>query len=203
MNTHQIYAILAPLVLLAVMYPIFKMLGRAFKPNWRLGWYFGLAIYWLIWGVVFPWLLIGREGIIRIIHPQQLTVKIFLLLLFPLVLSALFKLVPNMEYDKPSTWIFVLILSTCLGNGIFEELLWRGVYLECFPNNMMFGVIWPSIFFALWYYIPGSVNPKGNVVGLMVGSGLMRFYLAFLARHTGSIWWTIIVHTVGGFITVL
>ena len=188
---------------MAVMFLIFRILKRAFETNWKIGWYLGLATYWLIWGAIFPWLMIGKESIIRVIHPQHLTVKIFFLVLFPLVMSVLFKLVSNMKYEKPSVLIFALTLSTCFGNGFFEELLWRGVYLELFPNSIMFGIIWPSIFFALWHYIPGSMNPDGNVVGLMVGSGLMGVYLSFLARRTGSIWWTIIMHTLGGIIMVL
>jgi len=204
MNPKQIFAILAPLILMIVMYLIFQILVRTFGAiKWRIGWYLGLAIYWLIWGAIFPWLMIGKESIIRIIQPQQLTIRIFFLVLFPLAMSALYKLVPNMKYEKPSVWIFALILSTCFGNGIFEELLWRGVYMELFPDSIMFGIIWPSIFFAFWHYIPGSMNPNGNVVGLIIGSGLMGFYLSFLARHTGTIWWTIIMHTLGGIIMVL
>ena len=204
MDTKQIVAILAPFALIAVMYPIFRMLAKRFgRKNWRLGWYWGLAIYWLIWGIVFPWVILGKENIIRIIQPGHLTVKIFFLVLFPLVMSTIYKFVPNMKYEKPSVWVFVLILSTCFGNGIFEELIWRGVYTLLFPNSIMFGIIWPGLFFALWHYIPGSINPDGNVAGLMVGSGLMGLYLGFLARQTGTIWWTIIVHTVGGMIMVL
>ena len=204
LNARQIYAILAPVALMAMMYPIFRLLARRFgTKNWRLGRYLGLAIYWLIWGAVFPWMMLGKENIIRIIQPQHLTVKIFFLVLFPLVMSALYKFISKMKYEKPSLWIFVLLLSTCFGNGIFEELIWRGVYMWLFPNSIMFSIIWPSMFFALWHYIPGSINPDGNVAGLIIGSGLMGFYLGFLARHTGTIWWTIIMHTLGGMIMVL
>ena len=203
MNSKQIYAIVAPLALLLVMYLIFRRLSTIYKAEWRIGWYLGLVIYWLIWGIAFPWWIIGKEGILELVQPQALTVKIFFLVLFPIILSALYKLVPNMRYEKPSTLIIILTFSTCFGNGIFEELLWRGVYLKLFPNNMIFGLIWPSIFFALWHYIPGSMNPDGNVVGLIIGSGLMGFYLSFLARYTGTIWWTMIMHIIGGIIMVL
>jgi membrane protease YdiL (CAAX protease family) len=203
-DTKQIVAILAPLILLAMMYLIFRALGRAFgTAKWRVAWYLGLAIYWLIWGAVFPWLMLGSESILRIIQPQHLSLKIFFLVLFPIVISAFYKLVPNMKYEKPSPWIFVLLLSTCFGNGFFEELLWRGVYLKLFPNSLVFGLIWPSIFFALWHYIPGSMNPDGNVAALMVGAGFMGVYLGFLAKYTGTIWWTILMHTLGGLIVVL
>jgi membrane protease YdiL (CAAX protease family) len=97
----------------------------------------------------------------------------------------------------------LLLLTTNFGNGFFEELLWRGVYLDLFPKNLLFGMIWPSLWFALWHYAPGSINPDGNVLGLIIGSGIMGLYLSFLSRRTGTIWWTIIMHTIGGFIMIV
>ena len=87
--------------------------------------------------------------------------------------------------------------------AFFEELLWRGVYLDLFPNNLLWGAIWPSLWFAIWYYAPGSIAPNGNPLGLMVGSGIMGAYFSFLSRRTGTIWWTILIHAIGGFIMIL
>jgi hypothetical protein len=41
------------------------------------------------------------------------------------------------------------------------------------------------------------------LMGLMIGSGLMGFYLSFLVHKTGTIWWAIVAHTLGGIIMVL
>jgi len=108
-----------------------------------------------------------------------------------------------MDYEKPDVWVFLMLLSTNFGNGFFEELLWRGVYMSVFPNSIIFRIVWPSVWFALWHYAPGSVHSDGNVIGLIIGSGLMGFYLSWLARKTDSIWWTIVMHTLGGFIMIL
>jgi membrane protease YdiL (CAAX protease family) len=186
-----------------MMYPIFHLLQSAFKSNWRIGWYLGLVIYWILWGGLFPWLLIGKTEILKLIQPQRLTPQIFILILIPLIGAGLYRLIPGMNYEKPSIWIFLLLLSTNLGNGFFEELLWRGVYLKLFPTSIFLGMVWPTLWFALWHYIPGSVSPDGNVLGLMIGSGIMGFYLSFLARKTGTIWWTILMHTLGGLIMIL
>lgn len=201
MNNKQRVAILAPLVLIAMMQLIFQSLSRTFGE--RIGWYLGLVLYWLIWGGAFSWWVIGRENIRRITRPQKLTPKIFLLVLFPLLLAALYKFVPGMGYEKPNPWIFLLLLTTPVANGFFEELLWRGVYMSLFPGNLVFRIVWPSIWFALWHFVPGSVSSNGNVIGLIFGSGLMGFYLAFLAKKTDSIWWTIVMHTIGGYIMIL
>jgi membrane protease YdiL (CAAX protease family) len=148
-------------------------------------------------------LLIGKSNILKLICPQRLTLEIVVFLLIPWIGAGLYRLIPGMQYDKPQVWVFLLLLTTNFGNGFFEELLWRGVYLELFPKNLLFGMIWPSLWFALWHYAPGSLDPDGNVLGLIVGSGIMGFYLSFLSRRTGTIWWTIITHTFGGFIMIV
>jgi len=201
MNNKQKIAIIAPLILIGMMYPIFQVLSGVFEE--RIGWYIGLVLYWLIWGAAFSRFMIGKESIRKIIRPQKLNIKIFFLVLFPLLMAALYKFIPGMEYEKPSIWIFLLLLSTSFGNGFFEEVLWRGVYMRLFPDSIVFRILWPSIWFALWHYVPGSVSSNGNVIGLMVGSGLMGFYLSFLAKKTETIWWTIIAHTLGGIIMIL
>lgn len=203
MSNKQRFAIVALLILIAVMYPVFQLLSEAFEENWRVGWYLGLVIYWLIWGAAFPVWIIGKESIARIIRPQRFDVRPLFLVLAMLIGASLYRFVPGMEYQKPSLWVFLLLLSTNLGNGFFEEVLWRGVYMELFPDSILFRIVWPSIWFALWHYAPGSVSPNGNVFGLMIGSGLMGFYLSLLAKKTGTIWWTIIAHTIGGTIMIV
>lgn len=203
MNKKQMIAVFAPIVLVIVMYFIFHFLSEVFRKNWRIGWFLGLTIYWIIWGALFPLFMIGEKTILEIIQPQQLNLKNFLLVGFPIVMAAIYRFVPNMNYEKPTLLIYVLVLLTSFGNGFFEEVLWRGVYMELFPQNIFFRIIWPSIWFALWHYVPGSVNPSGNVIGLMIGSGFFGFYLSFLARMKDTIFWTILAHTLGGIIMVL
>ena len=203
MSSKQKIVVISPLILIGMMYPVFHILAGAFGENWRIAWYLGLIFYWLIWGGVFPWLMIGKESILRLIRPQKLDAKTLSGVRFPLIMAGLFRFISGMEYEKPSVWIFLLLISTNLGNGFFEEVLWRGVYMELFPDSILFRIVWPSIWFALWHYAPGSVSPSGNAIGLIIGSGLMGFYLSFLAKKTGTIYWTIIAHTIGGFIMVV
>jgi membrane protease YdiL (CAAX protease family) len=201
MSNKQKIAVISPLILIGVMYPVFQLLSGAFGET--IGWYLGLVIYWLIWCASFSWLMIGKESIRRIIRPQKPNTKVFFLVLFPLLMAGLYRFISGMEYEKPSVWVFLLLLSTNFGNGFFEEVLWRGVYMELFPDSILFRIVWPSIWFALWHYVPGSVSLTGNAMGLMIGSGLMGFYLSFLAKKTGTIWWTIVAHAIGGFIMIV
>lgn len=203
MTHKQVTAILTPPVLVAVMIPVFRFLVNHIQTNWRIGWALGLASYWIIWCGICSWLLIGKENILQLIQPHRLTPQIFILVLIPIIGAGLYRLVPGMTYDKPTRWIYLILITTTFGNGFFEELLWRGVYLELFPKSILWGMIWPSLWFALWHYAPGSVAPDGKPWGLMIGSGIMGFYLSFLARKTGTIWWTILMHVIGGFIIIV
>lgn len=201
MNRKQKTAILAPIVLVGMMVPVFRVFARVFGSD--LGWFLGLASYWILWGGLFSWRLIGLDEIKQLAKPRKLTLQAFLLVLLMLVLASLYKLIPGMDYSKPSLWVTLLLLSTTLGNGFFEEVLWRGVYMSLFPENLLYRIVWPTIWFALWHYVPGSVHGDGNVLGLVIGSGLMGFYLSFMARKTGTIWWGIVAHTLGGLIMIL
>jgi len=188
MNLKQKIAIIAPPVLVAVMYPIFHLLAGVM--NDRVAWYLGLAIYWLIWGAVFPLFIIGKEAIKTLIQPQKPDKTILLLVAIPLLGALAGRLILG-GYEKESVWIFLLLLSTPFGNGFFEEVLWRGVYVKLFPVNIFYRMIWPSVWFALWHYAPGSVS-GGNPARLMIGT-----------KRTNTVWWAIVVHTVGGIIMVV
>jgi len=203
MTDQQTIALIAPPILIATMYPVFRLLARAFQGRWRFGWYFGLAAYWVIWGAIFPLWLIGPQAIARIVQPQAPDSRTIILVILMLLLAAVFRRISGTQYEKPNVWFFLLLLSTNLGNGFFEELLWRGVYMEIFPESLPFRILWPSLWFGLWHVVPGSVSPEGKVTGLVIGSALMGLYLSSLAATTGTIWWTIVAHAIGGFIMIL
>jgi len=114
-------------------------------------------------------------------------------------------LVPGMEYEKQSVWILLLLLSTSFGNGFFEEVLWRGVYFTLFPNSIFYRMIWPTIWFAIWHYVPGSVLHDNLIgqIGLTAGSGLMGLVLSYMTKQTNTLWWSILAHTIGGIIMVV
>ena len=201
LNARQWIAIVTPPILIAVMYPIFHALSGVLSD--RIAWYLGLLTYWVIWGTVFPFLVIGRDNIRTLVRPQRPNKKVMLLAAIPIAGAAIARLMPGMAgYERENIWILVLLLSTPFCNGLFEEVLWRGVYVKLFPRGVFFGVLWPSIWFALWHYVPGSVL-HGNVAGLMIGSGMMGLYLACLTRKTHTLWWSIVVHTLGGIIMIV
>jgi len=200
-SKRQKIAVFAPIALLASMYFVYRQLAHVYGS--QLAWYAGFWIYWLSWGVTFSFAIARKEDILRLIRPRRPDTKVVLLVIFPLIMTVVFRVLTGSQYIKPSALWTVLLISTAFGNGFFEEVLWRGVYLNFFPESIFYSIIWPAFWFALWHYIPGSLSPNSNVIGLMIGSGLFGLYLGFLAKKTGSIWWCIVCHTLGGVVMIV
>jgi membrane protease YdiL (CAAX protease family) len=197
----QTVAILAPLAIIPFMILVYRWLAGALGET--MGWYLGFYPYWILCCGLLSWWLLGRERICRVIRPQRLTPRILLLLSVPIVGAALYNLIPGMDYGQSGFWPLVMVISTAFGNGFFEELYWRGVYMQLFPRNLLFRILWPTLWFALWHYVPGTVSPNSNPLALMIGSGIYGLYLSFLTKKTDTIWWSIVAHTIGGAIMVL
>ena len=201
MSLRQIVTLLMPIVLVAIMVPVFRALARKLGPTG--GWYAGLAVYWLLWGLLFPVLLLGKQAMLDLFRPPTAGLPAVLLAAVPVLFAAIGRFLPGMRYEKSARWALLALLGTAVANGVLEELLWRGTSLALFPDNMLLGVLWPSLGFGLWHYAPGSVSSKGRVVGLMVGAALLGLFLSFLVRQTGSLWWAILSHTLAGIVMVL
>jgi membrane protease YdiL (CAAX protease family) len=187
------------------MYPVFHLLAGALV-NDRIAWYLELAIYWLVWGTIFPLSIIGKDKIKALIRPGKPNRRIILpitIIVVGALASRLF--VPGMGYEKESAWILLLLISTSPGNGFFEEVLWRGVYVTLFPNHILMRMILPSIWFGVWHYVPGSVfhDSITGLTGLMVGSMMMGLVLSYMTKKTNTLWWSILAHTIGGIIMVI
>ena len=201
-DRNRIIAIFTPLVLIGAMVPVFRLFSGLFEQS-IIGWYLGLIVYWLTWCTIVPLWLIGKKRLLEIIRPQKPNLTVVLLVLFPAGMAAAAKPLTGMGYGKPDPWIWLLYVSTAFGNGFFEELLWRGVYMELFPDRIFFRIVWPGICFALWHYAPGSVSANSNTLALIVGAGLFGFLLAFLAKRTGSTWWCAVAHVLGGLVMIV
>ena len=98
MDTRQVIAIIAPPLLIGVSYLIFHSLNRFLPHPWA--WYLGLVSYWIIWGGIFPLTLIGWTGVKEVIKPQKPTWRIVGLLAIPILGSAIYKLIPGMNFQQ-------------------------------------------------------------------------------------------------------
>ncbi len=200
----RMIAIMAPPTLIAFMYPVFQLLAEAIESD-RIAWCLGLATYWLVWGTVFPIVIIGIDNIRVLVSPRKIDKKVLMLLAIPLIGAIGARLVPGMGgYEKESALIVFLLVSSTFGNGFFEEVLWRGVYTRLFPTNAFYRMIWPSVWFGIWHYIPVSASNSElmGLIGMMVGPTMMGLYLSYLTKKTNTLWWAILAHIIGGIIMI-
>jgi membrane protease YdiL (CAAX protease family) len=206
LDRQQRIAIVAPIVLMAVMFPVFRLLDgwMGDRMDGYLGWYLGLATYWILWGAGFSLWMLGWSRIKELLRPRRPTIQIAMLIAFPIAMAAAVLLIPEMGYEKRSIGVLLLLLSSSLGNGLFEETLWRGVYLELFRDRRFWRVWWAGTWFGLWHIIPVSVNAESfsEVLPMVLGSMAFGYYLAFLAKRTDSVWWPMIAHFLGGIVMV-
>ena len=196
---------LAPIVLIAATYLVFRISDTALGDavGGRLSWFVGMSVYWAVWGCAFPLWVLGRSRAWELVRPQQVTAQALGHVVFLVAMATAVRfLIPGMEYTKATTGAGLLLAISPFANGLFEELLWRGVFLVAFPSNAWLRVVWPSVMFGLWHLVPTSISPGGSQVTMVIGPTLMGLYLAWLSKRTGTIWWAILAHTLGGLVMI-
>lgn len=157
----------------------------------------------MAWGGVFPLRLLGKDDLIRIIRPRKPDAKVLFLVVVPLALAFCWKILTGMAFRAESALLVLGLLVTTFGNGFFEEMGWRGVYMKLFPDRDFFRIVWPAVWFGLWHVAPGSVSPNPKLPAMIAGAGLFGLYLGYLAQKTDTVWWRIVAHTLGGMIMVV
>lgn len=196
---------LAPLALVATTFPVFHILDAVLGDavGGRLSWFVGMSVYWAVWGCAFSVWVLGRRQTWELVRPRRVTWQTLGHVGFMVAMATAVRfLIPGMEYTKATTGAALLLAISPFANGVFEELLWRGVFLVTFPSNVWLRVVWPSVMFGLWHLVPTSISPGGSQVTMVIGPTLMGLYLAWLSKRTGTIWWAVLAHTLGGLVMI-
>lgn len=200
MTGQQMVAMWVPLLLVATMVPAFRLLARRYGRS--LAWYLGLAIFWLVWGLAYPLALIGRDGLLALLRPPAFEWRHLLVALIPILFAASGRLFKSLRYEKAARWTIYALLAVALGNGLFEEVVWRGTYLALFADSVWLQMVWPSLWFAAWHYAPGPVSSHGRPWVLMAGTLFLGLCLSYVARQSGTIFWCVVARTLASIITV-
>src|SRR5581483_4984089 len=105
-------------------------------------------------------------------------------ILFPLAFSFVQRI--------PMLTVPILVVSVCLGilTGVTEELLWRGMYIAVFPDDVWLNTVFPSIAFGLWHVCPLVALPSrypGGTASFVTYAIALGFSYAFCARKTQSV----------------
>lgn len=94
-------------------------------------------------------------------------------------------------------------LGMSVGNGVFEEILWRGVYTTLFPNSKLFGFAYPAIWFSIWHFAPGSLSQNFQPLVLVSGALMLGVFFGWGAFKTKSLFWASTSHILSGLLQLL
>lgn len=200
-KTKLIVGVIGPPVLMLVMFLIYQLFGLIFGREF--GWYLGLFVYWMLCGLLFSTWLIGIKKIKKISSPQRLKLKIIPFILIPILITFIGKFFSGVaEYKTTNLVTTILLVITAFGNGIFEEILWRGAYMELYPNKNFMRIIYSTFWYSVFHFASGSLSSNSNILGLVIGAAFFGIYLSLLAKWTNTIWWGILCHVLGALVVI-
>lgn len=164
------------------------------------GYLLGFVCYWVFWCLLVPSALLGKAGVAALLRgrdrlfsrPNRLAACLWLVVM----LTAVF-LYTGEFLRAPLSLILVAIPMATI-NGVCEELLWRGLYVQAFPGNPWLAIGYPAIGFALWHLAPQTIFPAENVIGFVISTFFLALPYGYIAWRTGSARWTAIAHSLSG-----
>jgi len=188
----KIAAAAAPVLVLS-MIAVYRISSRTL--DHQFVWYAGFLLYWLLWCVLFPLLLLGRGRVISLFASARMSTAAWILVAVPPAVSLIgrwFGFRQGSTNELP--WITLALI-----NGVLEEVLWRGVYSDLFRGNVFWGIIWPSVWFGLWHLAPASVHTAANAEWqLAFAAALLGLAFGWVAHSSGSVRWTAASHILAG-----
>ncbi|NIM92944.1 MAG: CPBP family intramembrane metalloprotease [Anaerolineales bacterium] len=197
-NTTQYALILAPAVLLLTTFILFRYLSTTVGKE--KAYLFGFLFYWFVWCFLLPLFTVGIEGLKEMLSTpsplfgQPAWLGIILLIVPPLLLFV----TTFPSSIKGATLAFVIYSAMyAAANGAFEEIFWRGTYIVAFDGHLIWGYVYPSIWFGLWHLSPQVVE-AGTVTRETFGFAFMSIGLGltwgWVARTSGSVRFTALAH---------
>ena len=181
-----------PLLVPVSMAGSFAVLRRLLGP--RRGYNAGFMLYWVGWCLGFPMWAVGPRRLLQLLRegarpsPGDLA-----LLALPVVGAAATELAPNRRAVDPK--VAVVMVTTAVANAIGEELLWRGTYLEAFPDDVWRAAGWPWVGFTIWHLAPQLIlPPRRGRPQFLVGAALVGAASARTAWRTRGLRWTLLAH---------
>lgn len=182
----------SPVILLIVMYFIFKFFVNI--AGIKMGYLLSMAFYWVIWCIVVPLMFMNKKEIIKVLKPTKLSLIDLIILLIPPILAFAFGPFQS-RIGQANVLILLLSFLYAAVNSISEEFLWRGFYIAKSQNNIIYGLIIPTIGFAIWHFAPLSIEASsfGNL-NFVLSAGFIGICWGIVSFRTKSIFWSILSH---------
>jgi membrane protease YdiL (CAAX protease family) len=168
------------------------------------GYLIGFLFYWTIWCLIVPLVFLEtKEFVTLFVDKAQLLFRPTWLVtgLFIFITLITFFMYGKTFIEAPWTLILIAIPIATI-NGICEEILWRGLYVKIFPDNIWLAIIFPAIGFALWHLVPLQVFSDGNKFAFILSTFFLGLAYGFIAYKTGSAKWTAISHSLNGILAL-
>jgi membrane protease YdiL (CAAX protease family) len=197
-NARDVAAILTPPAVCVTMYVAFDVLSQRFGPV--TGYFSAFLLYWVVWCGLVPFWILGSQHLRQLVSSPrapfgQPAWAGMAAVAVPLLLGygyAFPRALPQATAPAIALSAFLAMI-----NGPFEELLWRGVYVARFGHSVVWGYLYPAAGFAIWHLAPLSIHGNrapGGAASFIFVSGVIGLLWGWLARHSGSIRWTIAAH---------
>jgi membrane protease YdiL (CAAX protease family) len=188
----QLAALVAPVAVPVSMWWLFGALGRRLPPTRAYN--LGFAIYWIAWCTAFPIAVLGsRRARHALSQGRTPTTCEWALLAIPVAGALTTTLLPQRRNVDTST--AAVMVSTAAVNAVGEELLWRGVFIELFPQDPVRGALWPMLGFTAWHLAPQRVLPsaKGRWA-FTLGAGVVGAVSTMVAYRSGGLRHVLLPH---------
>jgi membrane protease YdiL (CAAX protease family) len=203
-TSKQYILLIVPPVLILVMYLAYQ----GFVAMWgaKVGYFAAFSLYWIAGCLLLPLWILGRDGVLSLFQRvrEPLGQPLWLgatLLIWPPLLAGLTVL--PVKFPQLTFAIVAGSAGLALVNATLEEVLWRGAYIRTFPQEKLWGWIYPSIGFSLWHIAPLSVhnNPMpGGMYSYLLSALVIGLSYGWVAWRTGSIRWTVASHVLMNFL---
>jgi hypothetical protein len=168
------------------------------------GYLLGFLFYWIIWCVLVPLLYLGIDGFLSLFVDETplLSGPNWLAAILWVVITLVSLVMYGKNFIQASLPLILLAIPLATINGFCEELIWRGLYVRAFPENIWLAIIFPSIGFALWHLAPTQIFSDGSKFSFILSTFFLGLAYGFVAYQTGSAKWTAISHSINGILAL-
>ena len=160
-SARRLVVLLTPVAVPVSMAAVFRALGRRLPP--RSAYNVGFAVYWAGWCVGVPVAVLGPRRALRVLTSgRRPTSGETVALLLPVLGGAFSEFLPRRQLVDRR--VLAMMIGSAAVNAVGEELLWRGMFVETFPDDPVRGSSGRSRASASGTWRRRSSSPPGTAV---------------------------------------